>query len=1145
MGSLDTDLRNLLENTIRETREIAETAARVAIDQMAISDQTYHPHLNETEKELRRILRAHGRQLGDQLKHDGTQTIDFLVEKVAYEHWHRMLFARFLAENQLLIHPELLVPVTIEECDDLALSQGLNNGWELASQYATQMLPQIFRTDSPVFRLELSPEYQRQLERSLDNLPVDIFTATDSLGWVYQFWQSKKKNEVNKSEIQIGARELPAVTQLFTEPYMVRFLLDNSIGAWWTKKKLDPNDYTSSENECEIRKKIVTSGFHLEYLRFTQDESKVWSIAGGKFEDWPQDLSEFKMLDPCCGSGHFLVATLDMLVPMRMELENLSATEAVDLVLRDNIHGLEIDQRCVEIAAFALALAAWKYPGTNGYRALPELNLACSGLSINIKKEDWLKLAGKNANLKIALGQLFNQFTNAHILGSLIELDRKIGEKTLIDFDWATVHTLIKTKISEEKEYEMKINSIAAHGLLKAAQILAERYHLVSTNVPYLGRKKQNEFLQRYSEDNYPDSKQDLATVFMERCLRFTTKSGLCCLVLPQNWTFLNSYSNFRYKMLKKYKWNVLAKLGPGAFNQITGEVVQAILLIIEGPTHILGEHHIKGIDVSEYPSVLKKKTHLIKKDIIQLSQINQITNPDSIIIVDEIDYKHQLLEIYAKPVEGAKTIDINRFRHYFWELKNVDQNWNLHNSSPKGEMDFDGLHYVSINREPNGPMATLVSSYESEGRKVVGWLCGKGVWGKRGIAVSWMNKLPSSLYVGSVYDNSVAVFEIKDEMHFPAVYCYLRSSKYVQDVRKINQKIQVATRTLGKVPFNLDHWSDIAKEKYPNGLPQPYSNDPTQWIFHGHPSKTVIWNSEIKDTAHGPHRIDEMVLQITVARLLGYLWPMELNDRFELSIESHELISDVRNLKKFTDTDGIVCIPPLKGELGADERLEVLLSEVYGDKWTSNTVTELLACADCEGKSIETWLRDKFFSQHCKIFRNRPFIWQIWDGTRDGFSALINYHKLDTKLLETLIYTYLGDWISQQQQEIASGVDGAEERLAAAEVLKQRLELILEGESPYDIFVRWKSLADQTIGWNPDLNDGIRLNIRPFMMVPDISRKGAGVLRDKPKINWNKDRGKDIKSAPWFDLGTEYGGKSGDRINNHHLKLSQKTSKN
>lgn len=218
------------------------------------------------------------------------------------------------------------------------------------------------------------------------------------------------------------------------------------------------------------------------------------------------------------------------------------------------------------------------------------------------------------------------------------------------------------------------------------------------------------------------------------------------------------------------------------------------------------------------------------------------------------------------------------------------------------------------------------------------------------------------------------------------------------------------------------------------------------------------------------------------------------------------------------------------------------LLADAYGADWSNDVLAQLLTAADHAGKSLETWLRDKFFTQHCALFGNRPFVWQIWDGLRDGFSALVNYHKLDYKTLEALIYTYLGDWISRQKRDAESGVDGAQEKLAAAEALKKRLELILDGEAPYDIFVRWKPIEQQPIGWNPDLNDGVRLNIRPFLSVPDVGKKGAGVLRDKPKsLHWEKDRGSDVPSAPWYELGLQYGGKVGDRINDHHLTLAEK----
>jgi hypothetical protein len=309
MQPLEKTLRSKLERTVREARDVAEAAARASLEQLGVGETNPRSYLNEDERRLGAKLRAHGRQLGDVRDPDGRQEIARLVEEVAYEHWHRMLFARFLAENNLLMYPDPVqpIPVTLAESEDLAVQEGAKNGWELAARYAAKMLPQIFRPDSPVFQVSLPPEHQQKLERLLAELPTEVFSASDSLGWVYQFWQAKKKDEINASEVKIGARELPVVTQLFTEPYMVSFLLDNSLGAWWAARRLSEDDLRNAKDEEELRRKAALPGVPLDYLRFVRDEDGRWAPAAGTFDGWPQDLKELKVLDPCCGSGHFLV----------------------------------------------------------------------------------------------------------------------------------------------------------------------------------------------------------------------------------------------------------------------------------------------------------------------------------------------------------------------------------------------------------------------------------------------------------------------------------------------------------------------------------------------------------------------------------------------------------------------------------------------------------------------------------------------------------------------------------------------------------------------------------------------------------------------------------------------------------------------
>jgi len=551
---LDKSLRSRLEKVVVQARDIAEQAATQALERLGVGDAKPADYLSEDQRRLRTRLRAHGRQLGDKKTANGQQTISKLITEVAYEHWHRMLFARFLEQNNLLMYDEH-TPLTLAECGELvqdpdlardALERGCESGWELAGVLASKMLPQIFRIDSPVFVLEFAPEHQRSLEKLVIGLAPETFQAQDSLGWVYQFWQSKRKEEVNKSEVKIGADELSPVTQLFTEPYMVSFLLDNSLGAWWAARQLSESDQKHAKSEEELRAKAAIPGVPLEYLRFVKQDGGVWAPAAGTFDAWPEQLADLKTLDPCCGSGHFLVAAFLMLVPMRMERDGLSARDAVDAVLRENIHGLELDLRCVELAAFALALTAWKYPGAEGYRPLPELNLACSGLSISVKKEEWLALAGDNTNLQIVLEELYMQFKDAPVLGSLINPEISLGKGSLFELKWEEIGPLLSQALSELKGVERSEVGVVAKGTANAAKILSEKFQWVITNVPFKESKQLVEESQDYIEKNFADGKSNLATAFILRIKDMLAAGGNASVVTPHEWLFLKSYEKVR-----------------------------------------------------------------------------------------------------------------------------------------------------------------------------------------------------------------------------------------------------------------------------------------------------------------------------------------------------------------------------------------------------------------------------------------------------------------------------------------------------------------------------------------------------------------------------------------------------------------------
>jgi hypothetical protein len=310
-----------------------------------------------------------------------------------------MLFARFLAENDLLISPDHGVAVSLAECRELAPEIGLKDEWDVAVRFAARSLPQIFRPNDPAGEIELAPEDRALLRDLVVGLSRETFLANDSLGWSYQFWQTERKKQVNEAGNKIGADELPAVTQLFTEDYMVDFLLDNTLGAWHAGKVLGANPKLAeeAESEDELRQAAALPGCPWKYLRFIKGDDGSWTPAAGTFDGWPKTAEKLKCLDPCMGSGHFVMAMFDRLVALRIVEEMLDEETAVAAVIRDNLFGLEIDPRCTQIAAFNLALAAWRRVA---HCALPSMNLACSGLAPNAKLEDWLEIAGQEQKLQ-------------------------------------------------------------------------------------------------------------------------------------------------------------------------------------------------------------------------------------------------------------------------------------------------------------------------------------------------------------------------------------------------------------------------------------------------------------------------------------------------------------------------------------------------------------------------------------------------------------------------------------------------------------------------------------------------------------------------------------------------------------------------
>jgi hypothetical protein len=552
MAALDSNLRRQLERTIVSARATAEAAADKALKRLGMHMHEPPSTLLPEERAFRRELEAQKSQLADYRA---------LVEQCAYEHWHRILFARFLAENDLLIHPEAGVAVSLEDCEDAELQAkfAASDAYDLAARFAAQMLPAVFRPDDALLRVKLAPEDRIALEQLLKDLPEAVFHADDSLGWTYQFWQKERKEQVNKAENAIEGNDISAVTQLFTEHYMVRFLLENTIGAWWAAQNPQSK---------------LMEGWSYFKPEIPHD-----------FSAFPKDLEEVTFLEPCCGSGRFLLEAFLLFHSMYRE-QGMNPAKAGDAVIQNNIRGLELDPRCTQIAAFNVAFAAWRY---GGYRPLPEIQIACTGLPLKGSRSQWEKLAQGDSVLTAGMALLYDTFSKAADLGSLIHpegmfdvkgpdkarqftLDAMPDSERQKQLDlatqirWSAMEGLLTTALTKEASQESYHAGVRAQGVAKAAQMLSDKYWFTVTNPPFLAVTKAGDDLKEFCNENHPEAKKDLATCFIERLRAFAKPGAEYAVVCPQNWLFLGSDKKFRQKLLKEQRWLAVVRFGEGAF---------------------------------------------------------------------------------------------------------------------------------------------------------------------------------------------------------------------------------------------------------------------------------------------------------------------------------------------------------------------------------------------------------------------------------------------------------------------------------------------------------------------------------------------------------------------------------------------------
>ncbi|EHQ35645.1 BREX-1 system adenine-specific DNA-methyltransferase PglX [Methanoplanus limicola] len=381
-----------------------------------------------------------------------------------------------------------------------------------------------------------------------DIISEDDWREAEIIGWIYQDYIADKKDELMKAKKAYAPNQIPAVTQLFTPKWIVQYLVENSLGRLWMLNRPD-------SGLCEeMEYYIIPEEKEKDFLRIFSPE-------------------EIKVCDPACGSGHMLVYAFDLLCSIYEE-EGYSESEIPEIILKNNLYGIEIDGRAGSLAAFALVMKARKR--NKKFFDSPVQPNICVLENIEFDDEelkDYMASVGNNL-FSTGLKETLLQFKETDNFGSLI---RPAATGT----DPSETLRMLK-----EKNLSSSLTLFATHKKVKRAleqaDYLSRKYHVVVANPPYMGNKGMNSDLKKFAKDNYPESKSDLFAMFIERNLDLSVKKGLIAMITMQSWMFLSSYEKLRDRILDNETILTMAHLGPRAFDSIGGEVVSTTAFVIE-----------------------------------------------------------------------------------------------------------------------------------------------------------------------------------------------------------------------------------------------------------------------------------------------------------------------------------------------------------------------------------------------------------------------------------------------------------------------------------------------------------------------------------------------------------------------------------
>ncbi|MFC3860733.1 BREX-1 system adenine-specific DNA-methyltransferase PglX [Deinococcus antarcticus] len=1124
-----------------------------------------------------------------------------LVDEIAYTWFNRLAALRFMevngyAERALSSDQEGQTdPNLVRDRMQLAAAGDLPNiipelldEWErlyqpgevyrrlLVAQSAAfaPTLPFLFSRDRAWLELFLPDTLLNQdsiVRRMVADIPEEDWHDIEIVGWLYQFYISERKDEVFAQKGKYTPRDIPAATQLFTPHWIVRYMVENSLGRVWLE----------AHPESTLRQ-------HMPYYLESENPAPQDSATQPNPDLKPEDLT---VIDPACGSGHILVYAFDLLAHIYRE-QGYSDREIPALILTHNLHGLDIDERAAQLASFAVMMKARELNSRLFRREMPTLNI------LQVRSTRGLKLP--NAGSRDMLGQfstlsggltdadafnpndwqpLVNAFEDADHLGSLITPPTFSAERLRAQLHWLEQQGGLDAAALDDLQH-----------LLKQAELLAKKYDAVVANPPYMGGAAYTPTLKSWVEKAYPRSKSDLFAVFMERGLNFARQGGIMGMVNQHSWMFLSSYEKLREHLLDHADLQTLLHLGARAFPEIGGEVVQTVAFTVANAKP--NDNEAVYFRLVDYNNTEEKEKAVLegRNRYTRRSQSDFEKIPGSPIAYWASDKTGDVFEssVVAGSIfnfcQGLATGENDQFLRAWYEVlrtkfkpnltnremaKSSSSRWFPYNKGG-GFRRWYGNHEWVVNWEQDGKQIRAFGT-ESNGRPRSRAQNTEFYFQE---SLSW-SKVTSGGFViryfpaGFVFDvaGCSVFYNGRDEL---LTLSAILNSKVSQPLMAdLSPTLNFEVGQVAQMPL-IPGWNAkgdaIAPviEKVLSLSKTDWDNFETSWDFQTHPllrhstpslpEAFSRWEAQSEAAFRELQRLEEENNRYWIdAYGLGDELTPEVPDD-QVTIRRADLGRDVRSLlsyavgcmmgrysldepglihagqpfdagrhQKFAaDKDGI--LPVTTDAYFEDDvasRFREFLRVAFGPEqldanmdWVAASLGGQKAGESAEER-IRRYFAAEFMSDHIQTYKKRPIYWLFTSGKKRGFGALVYLHRYSPDTLARLRTDYLlplQGMLEARRERMAAERDAAGSTAArrqAERVLAGLAEQIAEVHS-YDDSL--KHAADMQIPL--DLDDGVAFNYWLMSAAGQnylTERAGRGVVKGLQDLVYS---GTDLKLA-------------------------------